>query len=338
MLRLLFAAWLIWFAQALPANATPSWGAKQSSSADTTPSQLQPGEWFWGGDDKAMGPMALIVSLTEQRAYVYRNGILIAFSSVSTGKPGHETPTGVFTILQKDKHHHSNKYNNAAMPYQERLTWDGIALHAGGLPGYPESHGCVHLPTEFARLLFDSTTLGMTVVVSKENKASERLVHPGAASPIHPMTGAESASHRLAGGEQFRWQPMDSPVGPISILISTADLRLLVYRNGLEIGRSRIAFRKPGPAQGTHAYVLAANGASGAQPSWIHIGLPGHLGEANVPVDEAEMARLVVPPEFLEVLRPLLVPGTVVVETNEHVLPASTGSKLQVLNSDAPAF
>ena len=78
--------------------------------------------------------MAVVVSLTEQRAYVYRNGILVAVSTVSTGKPGHETPTGVFTILQKDKDHHSSKYNDAAMPYQERLTWDGSGLLAGGLP------------------------------------------------------------------------------------------------------------------------------------------------------------------------------------------------------------
>ena len=90
------------------AVAVPFWGAPQSSPADTPPSQLKPGEWIWGGDDKALGPMAVVVSLTEQRAYAYRNGILVAVSTVSTGKPGHETPTGVFTILQKDKDHHSS--------------------------------------------------------------------------------------------------------------------------------------------------------------------------------------------------------------------------------------
>ncbi|MET0232384.1 MAG: L,D-transpeptidase family protein, partial [Rhodanobacteraceae bacterium] len=127
------------------AYAVPFWGARESASADTPPADLKPGEWIWGGDNKAMGPMAVIVSITGQRAYVYRNGVLVAVSTVSTGKPGHETPTGVFTILQKDKDHTSKKYNNAPMPWQERLTWDGIALHAGGLPGYPESHGCVHL-------------------------------------------------------------------------------------------------------------------------------------------------------------------------------------------------
>ena len=86
----------------------------------------------------------MVVSVTEQRAYVYRNGILIAATTVSTGRPGHVTPTGVFTVLQKQKEHRSTIYDGAPMPYMERLTWGGVALHAGGLPGYPESHGCIH--------------------------------------------------------------------------------------------------------------------------------------------------------------------------------------------------
>src|SRR5215467_15608148 len=90
---------LFFFATA--ASAVPFWGARESSPADLAPADLKPGEWIWGGDNKALGPMAVIVSLTEQRAYVYRNGILIAVSTVSSGKKGHETPTGVFTILQK---------------------------------------------------------------------------------------------------------------------------------------------------------------------------------------------------------------------------------------------
>src|SRR5690349_10908641 len=113
-------AWIFGVALALLASfasaAVPFWGARQSSSVDTPPAQLKPGEWVWGGDIKTMGPMTVIVSLTEQRGYVYRNGVLIAVTTVSTGKKGHETPTGVFTILQKDKDHRSSKYNSAPMP------------------------------------------------------------------------------------------------------------------------------------------------------------------------------------------------------------------------------
>ena len=102
---------------------------------------LKPGDFIWHPERATEGPVVVIVSIPEQKAFVYRNGIRIGQSTVSTGRPGHATPTGVFTILQKDINHHSSTYNNAPMPYMERLTWDGIALHAGHLPGYPASHG-----------------------------------------------------------------------------------------------------------------------------------------------------------------------------------------------------
>ncbi len=112
---------------------------------------LKPGQFTWKPERSPSGPVAIIVSLPEQSVYVYRNGIEIAVSTCSTGKPGHSTPTGVFTILQKDKNHHSSTYNNAPMPNMNRLTWGGIALHAGKLPGYPASHGCVRLPMNSRR-------------------------------------------------------------------------------------------------------------------------------------------------------------------------------------------
>lgn len=338
MIRFFSIVLFAWLLQPALANAVPFWGAKQSSPADTRPAQLKPGEWVWGGDNKAMGPMAVIVSLTEQRAYVYRNGILIAVATVSTGKPGHETPTGVFTILQKDKNHHSSKYNNAPMPFQERLTWDGVALHAGGLPGFPESHGCVHLPSEFARLLFESSNMGMTVVIAEQGEAPVSLVHPGAASPINPVTGAESGDLALGGAEQFRWQPEKSPTGPLSMVMSTADHRLFVYRNGVEIGRSRISFRAPGPTPGTHAYIVAAGGTPGSMPPWIRIGIPGHDDEAGKALTRADIARVIIPAAFVKNVLPLLEPGTVLLETEEHVLASTTGGKVQVINSDPPSL
>ena len=117
--------------------------------------------------------------IPEQRVYVYRNGVEIAVSTCSTGKPGHSTPTGVFTILQKDKNHHSSTYNDAPMPNMERLTWSGIALHAGQLPGYPASHGCVRLPIEFSQKLFTVTHLGTPVIIANAASAPADVVHPG---------------------------------------------------------------------------------------------------------------------------------------------------------------
>lgn len=249
------------------AAAVPFWGARQSSPAETPPDQLKPGEWIWGGVSKGWGPMAVIVSLTEQRAYAYRNGILIGVSTISSGKPGHETPTGVFTILQKDKDHRSSIYNAAPMPYQQRLTWDGVALHAGGLPGYPESHGCVHLPSEFARLLFDNSNMGMVVVVAQAGVDADAVVHPRALSPIDPSTGAQRPLLPLPSGQTYAWQPELAPTGPISMLVSSSDQQLAVYRNGVEIGRARGAARTcrcraPGHA-GLHRWpgLLARRGA-----------------------------------------------------------------------------
>jgi len=109
------------------------------------------------------GPVEVVVSIPQQRAYVYRSGILIGYTTVSTGRPGHRTPTGRFEILEKRREHYSNLYNNAPMPFMQRLTWGGIALHAGHIPGTPASHGCVRLPLEFSRLLFGVTQVGATV-------------------------------------------------------------------------------------------------------------------------------------------------------------------------------
>jgi len=118
-----------------------------------------------------------VVSLAEQKAYVYRAGKLIGVTTVSTGKRGHRTPTGSFTILQKRRKHFSNLYNNAPMPNMQRLTWTGIALHAGALPGYPASHGCVRLPMEFSKLLFAVTELGgrVHIVADAPPSAAEAL-------------------------------------------------------------------------------------------------------------------------------------------------------------------
>src|ERR1700734_2088918 len=128
--------------------------------------RLKPGEYLWAPAVAPSGPVLAIVSLPVQRCSVYRNGVLIGVSTVSTGKSGHRTPTGVFTVLQKHIDHKSNLYNSAPMPYMQRLTWTGIAMHAGNLPGFPPFPGCIRMPLAFAKLLYKVTSLGMTVVIT----------------------------------------------------------------------------------------------------------------------------------------------------------------------------
>jgi hypothetical protein len=123
-------------------------------------------EWLIPEDSLPVsGINRMIVSLEDQRLYVYHDQQLLAWSNVSSGRPGHETPTGAFTVSQKDIDHHSSLYDNASMPFFLRLSDDGLGLHAGFLPGYPASHGCVRLPLGMARALFDRVDPGTPVEI-----------------------------------------------------------------------------------------------------------------------------------------------------------------------------
>jgi hypothetical protein len=120
----------------------------------------------------ARGGVRVVISLPQQKAYVFRGGELFGTSPVSTGRRGHETPAGTFRIIQKKVEHYSNLYDNAPMPFMQRLTNSGIALHAGHLPGYPASHGCIRFPRSFAKKLYGITNFATTVTITKERIAS----------------------------------------------------------------------------------------------------------------------------------------------------------------------
>ncbi len=319
----------------------PFWGAKQSMPADTLVARLKHGEWIWRGDAIRTGPIVMVVSLDEQRAYVYRNGVAIGITTVSTGRPGHETPTGVFTILQKDKDHRSTIYNSAPMPYMERLTWGGVALHAGGLPGYPESHGCIHLPSEFARLLFEITSTGMTVVIASAATQPTEVNHPGFLAPVSTK-GTPLQTQPLQQTESTRWQPDLSRTGPVSVIISRVSGRAIVYRDGIEIGRSRVVFRGSEPI-GTHALILAAGAASNPRfvpdpvtEHWLRVGIAGRADEASTEPDAVNASRIEIPDDFLSAVYGVLEIGSTVLVTDEAITPATTGAKLDVVNADPP--
>ncbi|HEX5999210.1 MAG TPA: L,D-transpeptidase family protein [Hyphomicrobiaceae bacterium] len=123
-------------------------------------------------------PILAVVSLSDQRISIYDADGKILESPVSSGATGYETPAGIFTIVQKKEDHRSNLYEDGEMPFMQRITWTGIALHAGALPGYPASHGCVRMPFEFAQRLFGMTDMGMRVVVVREDMAPSAISHP----------------------------------------------------------------------------------------------------------------------------------------------------------------
>ena len=136
-----------------------------------------------------------IVSLRDQQITVYDDKGWIMRAPVSSGQKGRETPAGIFSVLQKDAEHYSNMYDDAYMPHMQRLTWSGIALHGGALPGYPASHGCIRMPYDFAERLFAATRLGMRLIVAPGNAAPVAIDHPAL---FQPKAGAEAAAASAA--------------------------------------------------------------------------------------------------------------------------------------------
>ena len=300
-------------------------------AAPAGPLALKPGQFIWHPEIAPDGPVVLVVSLDQQLAYVYRNGIAIGVSTISSGKPGKDTPTGVFTILQKNKDHKSNLYNNAPMPYMQRLTWDGIALHGGTLPGYPASHGCVRLPHPFAAKVFGVTRTGDTVVVSDARAAPTTLVYPGMLAPVTahglPLAVPED------GGPGYRWDDALAPVGPVGVVVSLADQRIYVLRGGVVIGEAPLALAAGTPEfHGTILFVMGEGNGQGAslldpaQPArnWTAYPILGQTEAAGADAGPAAhldlLARPSVPlrlPEgFAQRLDAVLVPGVTVLVTD----------------------
>jgi lipoprotein-anchoring transpeptidase ErfK/SrfK len=147
------------------AAASGSGGGDSGAAVAGEAATLGPNKFVWA-DGVSMQPVSVVISIADQKAYVYRGEKLIAASTVSTGKDGKETPVGVFPILQKEESHKSNLYDAAPMPFMQRLTWDGVAIHAGNNPGFPASHGCIRVPTAFAKKLFAVTSVGSMVEVT----------------------------------------------------------------------------------------------------------------------------------------------------------------------------
>lgn len=270
---------------------------------------LKAGQYVWAPQIAPDGPMLLIVNLKTQRAVLYRNGIPIGATTVSTGRSGRETPTGIFTILQKQVEHYSSKYDNAPMPYMERLTWEGVALHAGHLPGYPASHGCIRMPAGFAKLLYGSTKLGMTVVIA-DVPAAPRV------APTPAIVSAGPAD--IAGNDEVAWNPEKSPSGPVSIIVSASDGRALVLRNGIVIGSAPVAIK--GAVSGTWAYALRSIEADGQH--WVRL----QLSEEPLPdqqVPSAEWQRFIAPENFKKAVDTVVAPGMTIVVTPESLRTAA---------------
>ena len=175
------------FAGASPALAASA-GALAAMPIEQAATELSPNQFVWK-DNGASEPVSIVISLLEQRAFVYRGSSMIAATTISSGKDGKDTPLGTYPILQKNAVHKSSLYDDASMPFMQRLTWDGIAIHAGRNPGFPASHGCIRVPLGFAKQLFGVATLGTTVTVTDDFE--------GGAMPDAPVVDQETAVANL---------------------------------------------------------------------------------------------------------------------------------------------
>ncbi len=309
------------FEGSLLLRAWPQAALNDSSPAEAIQS-LKPGQYLWAPTVAPSGPVLVVVSLPLQRCYVYRNGVLIGVTTVSTGKTGHTTPTGVFTVLQKRVQHKSNLYDSAPMPYMQRLTWTGIAMHAGNLPGYPASHGCIRMPMAFSKLLYGITKLGMTVVITDVD-AVPRV----APTPDLLQTSTEAAT---ADQQGVLWQPEKSPSGPVSLILSAADRKLVVLRNGVLIGSTPVEIA--GPVSETTAYSLSKIDGEGFH--WLQLPLPGQSWKGARELSASERARVSLPGWFRNELDAELTPGVTLVVTTDSLKTGDTGTRLMVIESE----
>jgi len=280
--------------------------------------ELQPGDFVWHPERAPAGPVAIVVSIPDQRVYVYRNGVRIGVSTCSTGKPGHETPTGVFTILEKDKHHRSSTYANAPMPNMNRLTWSGIALHAGKLPGYPASHGCVRLPMAFSERVFQITQVGTPVIIADAATYPTTVLHPGMV-----LSGEAQAALQVAPPSKKR-PPAKTAAPATSVLISSADSRIILLQDGQIAASGHATIAEPERPLGSHVYVLSHAEGEKGQLVWRTIGYHdgGERGLQLTPTDT--LYRIRGEPAVIAEMSKRMAPGMIMVTVD---LPLSADTR-----------
>jgi lipoprotein-anchoring transpeptidase ErfK/SrfK len=247
----------------------------------------------------AKGPLQIIISIEDQRISVYDDGTLIARSSVSTGVPGHPTPIGVFSIIGKELWHRSNIYSAAPMPYMQRITWSGIALHAGVLPGHPASHGCIRLANDFAIRLWHLTKRGTRVMIARHDVHPIQIASPRLFSKPKTASSSQGPSvEALAGKDILTLATNPAPLAPnaqsqgdpnilpatgfgpqkkavpISVFVSRKLGKLFVRQGFTTLFDIPIKIENPDEPLGTHVFTL-----SGAR--WNVVSMPAKFSSTS---------------------------------------------------------
>src|SRR5262245_5425396 len=265
---------------------------RQTNSDSTKKPQVQ---------DAPKGPLQIVISISDQRISLYDNGTLIARSSVSTGTSSHPTPLGVFSVIGKERWHRSNIYSAAPMPYMQRITWSGIALHAGDLPGYPASHGCIRLKSDFAVRLWHLTKRGTRVIIARDDirpvetsnphlflpkpKVSLRSAESGAAGLASNDVVTATATYGQLMSNAGTREPVQVPVPasagakpqkvvPIAIFVSRKLSRLFVRQGFAPLFDVPINIQNPAEPIGTHVFDAMGFQNEGATIRWTVVTIP----------------------------------------------------------------
>jgi L,D-transpeptidase catalytic domain len=293
------------------------------------------------------GPLQIIISITAQQLSLYDNGELIARAPVSTGIRGHPTPLGLFNVISKERWHRSNLYSAAPMPYMQRITWSGIALHAGVLPGHPASHGCIRLPNDFAYRLYQLTKRGTRVIIARDDVKPVEIANPHLLvlqpkmAPVssepqavvgNSVTTAVAANKPSLANEVEFPEAANSPlpasssgrvahqkVVPISVFVSGKLSRLFVRQHFTPLFDAPVKIQNPELPLGTHVFTAMEFQNDGAPIRWTVVSLPeehpgssGNKQAFEVPLTEnatAALDRIEIPQEVVEQISELITPG-----------------------------
>ena len=308
------------------------------------------------------GPLHIIVSTAKQRVTVYANGTLVGRAPVSTGMPDHPTPMGIFTVISKSRWHVSNIYSGAPMPYMQRITWSGIALHAGKLPGYPASHGCIRLPEYFATRLWALSKIGARVIVARDEVAPVAIAHPRlpvpkkpenkpgdalvaaapAAGKIELVASVETANKVGDGINEMSAIKPASPENivqvippqrqsPVQVFISRKQGKVFVRQDFKPIFEAPVTIAEPDRPLGTHVFTAMQMQEDGAAMQWTAVTIPSGYARARdtavkaaAPTAAAALDRIEMPQEAIDRIAGLLAVGSALI-VSDNALSDETG-------------
>ncbi|HWX27790.1 MAG TPA: L,D-transpeptidase [Steroidobacteraceae bacterium] len=309
-------------------------------------------------EDLPKGPLQIIISIADQRVSLFDNGALIARSSVSTGTQGHPTPLGVFSVISKQRWHRSNIYSAAPMPYMQRITWSGIALHAGVVPGHPASHGCIRLKNDFAIRLWHLTKRGTRVIIAQNNVqpveiTNPHLFKPKAVSGSPEFQTATVAGESISAAAATRGSlvsnaetpeatglqvPGSAPAGgapkkmvPISVFVSRKLSKLFVRQGFSPLFDVAVKIENPEEPLGTHVFAAMEFQSEGAAIRWTVVSIPeefpriseGATKQREVPAKQTALS-VPSPDKANAALNRIEIPQDTVERISELLTPASS--------------